>query len=95
MNYLITFTILAAVAAWCARAERKRMEREAAREARQRARYDFDALDALIRATRERPHESYAWGAPGLERLATGADEPIPYELGDFALWQAELEDQR
>ena len=94
MDALITIAILTTVIAWCARAERKRFEREAAREAREQARRDWRAIDALVIATREKPHESYAWGAAQHERLATGADEPIPYELGDFALWAAELEDQ-
>ena len=45
-----------------------------------------DTLDALIQATRDLPPESHA---------CPDADQPIPYELGDFALWQAEMEDQR
>ena len=67
IDVLVTFTILGAVLLWAARAERRRMEREAAREAREQARGDWDRLDALIRDSREKPHESHAW--PPADRL--------------------------
>ena len=53
-----------------------------------------DKLDALIEATREWPHESYAWGPPRHERMATAGDEPVPYlpaERADLDAWEAEL----
>ena len=47
-----------------------------------------DALDALIEATREHAHESYAWGPD--------ADDPIPYvEVTDFADWEDEYQRHR
>ena len=104
MNALITLVILIAVIAWCARAERRRLEREATRDAAAAAQFDRDyaagiaaggrdKLDALIEATRERPHESYAWG-PHLERIATDDDQPtvlLPAEQADLDAWEREL----
>lgn len=90
MNYLIVYLILGAVVAGMARWQRKRFEREAARHAQQQARRDWDRIDALIIATREKPHESYAFGPD--------ADQPVPYlpvEVGDFAEWESEWQKYR
>lgn len=99
MNYAITLIILGLAAAWCARAEHRRLQHGtrlsrilAQHERDEQFRRDHaagtaagarDRLDALIEATRELPGE---WGP--------GADEPIPYllcEADDFREWNAEL----
>ena len=69
MNYLITYAILIAVALLIVRAQRRRFERQFLRD---HAAGGRDKLDALIRATREKPHELHGWGAAARERIATG-----------------------
>ena len=78
-----TFLAFLTVTAWrlARQAARRRARHQAAREVGE------DTLDMLARATRDLPHESHTRGPD--------AGQPIPYELGDFALWQAEMEDQR
>ena len=96
----VVIVILAAVAAWRARAEHQRARREEARRALARARRlrpqprltqaEADAAwDRVADAIRD--ERAYL---PERERIATAADQPVPYlpaEVDDFRKWGAEL----
>jgi len=86
MNYLVTYLILGAVVVAIARWWHKHDSDEQFRRDYQDglAAGARDTLGALIEATREKPHESLAWGP--------GAGQPVPYALTDFDLWETEYE---
>ena len=93
MNYLITYAILVAVAALICRAQRRRFERQFLRDHQAGTEGGGrDKLGALIEATRELPHESYAWGAASRERIATPDDEPVPYlPASPWDFWENDI----